>query len=329
MRKSKPLAESQLLQTVAGVLCPEGFQIQRNGQFFEQAYGPLRFVVGFRASQCGGGDRAIFFTVWIPELDPEPGNRKSASDAKFTRVFPSFGVYELSPVAPLKNTYWWPLNGLSPELKMQLTSQLHTIVLPYFRTFKSLGDMAELLRHGVDAVCQNVLRRIESEPSYRGDLRAPVFVMGEVAEKIRSTLAFLESETLGFSFAGDRYWRRRNGVIDVIAIEYLASMRFVSACVAVWHDAFEEAPITDPEDVPMMAWHRICTEGIDVEDGEFLWFMGAGDQERTRLGDAVRAHGLEYLKHVIDRTDVIDAIRPEYRRSSYFPKLDPSPTPQT
>lgn len=98
------------------ILLPEGFIRNSKGVpiYKRETQGALQ-EIGLRRGFSGGDDYAIYFNV--PEDDTE---------------------YELSPVCPLKNTYWWP-EKLDPKLSMILRDQIENVVLGYFRNKESIN----------------------------------------------------------------------------------------------------------------------------------------------------------------------------------------------
>jgi hypothetical protein len=104
--QTPPSIEHSLLALLDGLLLPEGFT--RNKNVYRRQRQDKIQELGLRKSFSGDKTFALYFNV--PEDDT---------------------FYELSPISPLKNTYWWP-ELLSDELAKTLTQQVKNIALAYF-----------------------------------------------------------------------------------------------------------------------------------------------------------------------------------------------------
>jgi len=225
----------------------------------ERSEGGDRQVVGLRSGHSGGM-RAVYFFLASGGADPSH-------------------TEELSPVAPFKNTYWWP-RLLSPDETASLAVQIETVVLPFF--------VATPL-----------------EP-------------GEAEKRIAVSLDALQSAEPPFTRTGLTWWRTRGPIIDLVEAEPLAEGRFANVYVAVWHAdlaAGLEGPL--PEGVTRVASCTVGVGGIDAEPNATLFYLGPTGTAATPLGAAdLPAVILPYFATIRSVEDVRNAIRPEYR--SYY-----------
>lgn len=103
------MIETSLKRVLDELLLPKGFKRNSRGMpVYKKEVNGKPQEVGLRAGFTGGKDYAIYFNV--PEEDT---------------------FYELSPICPLKNTYWWPQN-LTQEHVNSLIHLIEFIVLGYF-----------------------------------------------------------------------------------------------------------------------------------------------------------------------------------------------------
>lgn len=245
------------------LLLPAGFCRPPRGSIYTREEGHLRQMVGIRKSRSGDRRCAVYFA-----------SSSSPSDTP--------DAFELSPVAPLKNTYWWPAE-LSDQEAASLRQQIETLAMAYFRA---------------DAV------HFDEETAQT---------------RLHSALCALTSADPPFVRAGGTYWRRRGGVIDLVDIEFLAHNRFAFVYVCVWHDALEPgtAP-TAPEEITRVASRTVGRGAIDAEPNTSWFHLGPELEpaEAVELAEIVPTC-LAYFQAIVSKADVLEQIRPEYRH--HFP----------
>src|SRR5262245_42732260 len=104
--------DRSLKTVVRAALEPFGFKSNRSGSVYTRVQGGVHQMLGLRKSRTGGDDYAIYCQCGTSAEEPDIS-------------------FELSPVAPLKNTYWWPALLTDQELG-QLTHQFEQVALPFF-----------------------------------------------------------------------------------------------------------------------------------------------------------------------------------------------------
>lgn len=252
-----------LVSLLDALLLPARFSRPPRGATYSREAGGVRQVVGLRKSRSGGKQYAVFFS----------SETTAAAPAE---------TFELSPVAPLKNTYWWPAE-LSDEEASALRRQIDGVALAYFRA-DSASFSEETAQARADAV-----------------------------------LGALTAAHPPFARVGDSYWRRRGGVFDVVEIEFLAHSRFAFIYVCVWHEALESgAEPQGPDEITRVASRTVGRGAIDAEPNTTLFFLGPGGETAAGLEQAqIVATCLAFFETVVSRDDVLGQIRPEYRQ--FFP----------
>ncbi|MBY0437031.1 MAG: hypothetical protein K2W80_02480, partial [Burkholderiales bacterium] len=105
------MTDPSLIDILRATLLPRGFTATKTRGRFVRTVGGMRQVVGLRKGH-GGDGRALWFLV----EDGPPGAR---------------GPHELSPVAPFKNTWWWP-SQLASHDAATLVVSIENQVLPWF-----------------------------------------------------------------------------------------------------------------------------------------------------------------------------------------------------
>jgi hypothetical protein len=246
-----------LFTVLHNMLGPHGFTSKKTSGKFVRETASTREVVGFRKSRTGGGESAVYF-----ELTGGPSGSGQA--------------YELSPVVPLKNTYWWPA-VLTAEEAAILTAQLQTIALRYFDAW-SRGfspDQAESALHG------RLRCLLEASPPMRRQ--------------------------------GNLYWRQRADILDVVEIEPLAGGVFAFVYVAVWHRLLADG--FDPErpgDATRVASTTLSGQSVDPYPNATLIYLGP-DAGTSEALDSLGTTALQFLARIGTRDDVLLMIREDYR----------------
>ena len=239
---------------------PLGFKRNRSGTRFTRTIEASLQTLGLRKSRTGDRESAIYCSMGPSEDEVEI-------------------AIELSPVAPMKNTYWWPAMPSDIELR-QLHEQLERVVVPFFSAVPALFD-EQLAR-----------------------------------TKAHSQLErFLNCES-PFARKDDSYWRRRGPLIDIVDVEFLAQARFAFVYVASWHESIADGIDGEPpEGVTRTASTTLGVGGADAIPNTTLYFLGPEGQAGNRIGDTdLVGVALAYFASIQIADDVFERIRPEYRR---------------
>lgn len=237
-------------------LNPQGFARLRSGSTWYRPVDGIDQIVGLRRSRSGNGT-----AVWFGA--ERAGNALGA-------------VHELSPVAPLSNTWWWP-SPLDAADAESLTAQLRHIVLPYFTAMPPAPALAE------QAVVSALLPLAALDPP--------------------------------FVAAGLVHWRRRGAVIDLVVPELLADACFVRVWFAVWHEALASGLSGEPPaGVTLAAAHSFGHDGLDGDPLLALHLTRGRDGEPALDGAHIAAGAAAWFAGLTSADDVRAQIRPEYRR---------------
>lgn len=241
---------------IDAILLPHGFERPRRGQRWVRRAGGLDHVVGLRRSRSGNGT-----AVWF----------EAARDGA-----PLGTALELSPVAPLRNTWWWP-SPLEIGDAEALRNQFQQIVLPYFAALP-------LDREAVE-------------------------------EEIAAMLAPLTALAPAFVHDGQVHWRRRDGVIDLVVTELLADGCFVQIWFAVWHESLANGLSGEPPaGVTMAASHLVGRDGLDGAPLQAIHRTRGTDPDYRLDGAALSRAAADWFARIHTVDDVRAQIRPEYRQ---------------
>jgi hypothetical protein len=113
------MTDPTLLDVLQATLLPRGFAATNARGRFVRTVGVMRQVVGLRNGRDGDGS-AVYFL-----LEEGPAG--------------SDGSYELSPVAPFKNTWWWPSHLASHDAATLVVS-LENQALAWFEAWEQGFD---------------------------------------------------------------------------------------------------------------------------------------------------------------------------------------------
>lgn len=247
------------------LLLPKGFRRIKPAPAYERMEAGVRQIVGVRKSRTASDEYAIHFSM------------QTLPDGAECR-------HELSPVAPLKNTYWCPKRLTEADAAV-LRAQIEQIALAYFH----------------------------ARPD-RFDARA-------AETSLHARLAALTTADPPFARTGHTYWRRRGPMIDLVDIELLAEGRFAFIYVAAWHSALTagiDEPL--PDGVTRAASRTAGIGAIDHEPNTTLFYLGPPHAGATRVDDAdVAAVALRYFESIDTVDDVLRQVRPEYRHHFVAP----------
>ncbi|MBI1889413.1 MAG: hypothetical protein HYS18_02070 [Burkholderiales bacterium] len=143
------------------MLSPHGFSlnVSKEAREYVRERAGLLEIVGTRKSRKVSGQTAVYFSV-------EGGNLAEPR------------TYEISHVAPFKNTWWWS-KGSSEVEWAGLRQQLSSVVLPYLVSHESEFDEAQ------------------------------------AREDVHQGLSFLNASNPSFEKVENAYWRKRGSIIDM------------------------------------------------------------------------------------------------------------------
>lgn len=237
-------------------LNPQGFARLRRGSTWYRPVDGIDQIVGLRHSRSGNGT-----AVWFGA--ERAGNALGA-------------MHELSPVAPLSNTWWWP-SPLDAADAESLAAQLRHIVLPYFTAMPPAPAQAE--------------------------------------QAVVSALRPLAALDPPFAAEGLVHWRRRGAVIDLVVPELLADACFVRVWFAVWHDTLTGGLSGEPPaGVTLAASHPFGRDGLDGDPLLALYLTRDGAGAPALDGAQIAAGATAWFAGLMSADDVRAQIRPEYRR---------------
>lgn len=311
-------APSRLVQQLTEQLGCAGFWNFPHMRYFVRSRQEVRDVVGWRRNPENAQQYALYFGVWVPEFEDawSPGRAVDEStDIRNLGLMHDLAFSELQRPA-----FWWH------ETSMALSQQTHLLqeriaglALPYFDTFASVGDVAEMVFYD---------QRYHNSPLEQRLINNPyaAFFNYEIelaCEQVDSALKPLRRAVPAFTYSGGYYWRRRGEVFDVIVPRYMADWRFVEIRVMVWHpalDGMDEVPQQLPEHFSQVAWRSFTENGEDASQ-EPPVFLGRSAQGHVLLESALeglRTHGLAWLERIHTRSDVFAVVRPEFQR--FYPE---------
>ncbi|KAB2839253.1 MAG: hypothetical protein F9K47_16320 [Burkholderiales bacterium] len=301
-----------------GLLQPCEFVQQPKGRMFVRLKGGICQVVGLRTSRTKITESAVYFGIWIPEFEQRVA-RITASTKFESQVRSLLFSHELSPVAPMRNTYWWPTD-LGEEHSPLLEAQVRRLVLPYFDTFSDPGAIQSVLDMTNEAQDAPILSRIERRITHAEDdnIKTMSFSSTFARDRVAQALEFLKRLDLPFTHSDGMFWRERQGVIDLLVPNCnMAEGRFLQIHAAVWHQSLmDEGTSHVPGGVSLVASREVCTDGLDRDPMQGLWFLGESSYPALSidgLEQAVRRHALTWFSSIAGRNDVVASIRPEYQ----------------
>lgn len=245
-----------------GLLQPLGFKRARSsGLTYLRTLGRSVHRIAGRKSRHGGPPERDIHFLWSKDGE---------------EVLAGHG---LSPVAPLKNTYWWP-DLLSPGEAATLTAQVEQIALPFFHAQDSAFD-AEAAR-------------------------ARVF----------EALDRLQAATPPFVRDGHCWWRQRGPIIDMVDVEFLADEVFALAHASVWHTALAAGIDGPPPDrVTRVTALALNPDGPEAPPHTALGYLGpACEGVRPFDGAVLVARALDHFARVHSVDEVRALVQPIYRR---------------
>lgn len=303
-----------------GVLTPlleqAGFWRFPHMDYFVRVRGDVRDVIGWHPGTVPGR-YAVYFGVWVPELESDLEGQKIDESAHIRNISLA---HDLSLADAHQLTEWWDENNADNERAQSfLTQQVLHIALPYFDTFGSIGDVAEMVYHDARFHHTELEGRLFSNASasfFNYDLE-------NASDQVIHALKPLQKLTPAFEYSGGYYWRHyTEDVFHIIVPQFYAAWRFVSIQVAVWHpslDGIEQTPQTIPSAFSRVAWHSFAANGKNPST-MVPAFLGESSHSLTTLEDLVeglRSYDLVWLESVDSKAQVYAAIRPEFKK--FFP----------
>lgn len=305
-----PIASSELWRALTSILEPHGFSARPGRRFFvrRQLTG-VWHVVGLRTGRPSKlPEYAVYFGVWVPEID---GLRYDAAADQGRSLKHMGRTFELSPIAPLKNTFWWSADLADATERESLRRQLIQIALPFFDTFEQPAALLAAMHSWEESLGPDVVDSLRRRCS--AEAGPPVTLSDGFTQKLASEMA-----VHGFQRAADRLWRLRGGVIDIVVVEPLADHRFVSLYVAVWHASLTSGiDGSIPDGVTMATAQQVGANGVNGGPVDGLFFTAKSASTSTpadeiSLKRPIQAM-LEHFASVNSREDVLAALPVEYR----------------
>jgi len=253
------VADPSLTDILRATLLPRGFTAAKARGRFMRTVGGMRQVVGLRKGRSAGGGSAIFFRV----EDGPPG---------------SGGPHDLSPVAPFKNTWWWP-SRLPSHDAATLVVSIENQMLAWFEAWEAGFDPvagAAALSRQFDPLC---------------DARPP------------------------FERCGDTWWRVRGEVIDLVDVERVGGGVFAYVYLAHWHACLGEGFGADaPASVTRIASTTLGDGRLDGVPNATLFHLGAGAEDGFAVpSPRLVETALRSFEQVRSADDVRARVRPEHR----------------
>lgn len=253
------MADPTLTDVLRATLLPRGFNTtQTRGQFVREMRG-LHQVVGLRKGSKGAVGSAVYFRV-------EGGPAGSG------------GSFELSPVAPFKNTWWWPTRLASHDAATLVVS-VENPVLAWFEAWEGGFDPAT----GAAALFRHFEPLLALQPAFR--------------------------------HRDQTWWRVRGEVIDLLEVEFVADGVFAFVHFACWHASLGEGFDVDrPEAVSRVASTTIGDGRLDGVPNTTLFHLAADAEDGFPIpSPRIVETALRSFDGVVSRDDVLARVRPESR----------------
>lgn len=317
MQIDRMFAPENLINSLTRILTQEGFWRFPHMDYFVRSRHGIRDVIGWEQNMQTNC-YAIYFGVWVPELEQgvNPQQVDESSDIKNKALMHDLALSGKNGTF----SYWWQ-EDLKNAPDRFLQRQIQYIALPYFDTFASIGDVAEMVFY------DQRFHNTEIEGKLLSNASSSFFFYDQelASEKVVTALKFLSKETPAFQYSGGYYWRQnQNGVFHIILPEFFAAWRFVQIRLAVWHSALDGLDNNIPQDLPAsfsrVAWQSFAIDGSSAE-GYPPSFLGESTHRLGGLEEAVESlknHGLPWLNKIQTRQNVFQAIRQEYKK--FYPQ---------
>lgn len=335
----------RLVQALERMLMHTGFWRFPYMDYFVRVRGDVRDVIGWRLDENavpGAGRRyAIYFGVWVPEFETSL-NRSQVDETSHIRNMDF--MHDLSPQAAQRLSFWWKEDDMSLRQEDILRRQIQQVALPYFDTFASFGDVAEMVFYDQRFHNSDLEQRLMNH----SDAAFFHYEMDQASEQVVSALKPLQKLAPAFQYANGVFWRQRHEVFDAIVPHYFANWRFVQIRTMVWHpalDGMEHIPQSLPAGFSHVAWRSFNERGRDASElppaflgepadgptdkhlsSDNAAYMGSSAGAAQESADAfvhttlasqmegLRSFGLAWLESIHSRQDVFNAVRPEFKK---------------
>lgn len=303
----------RLLRILTSALTENGFWRFKHMDYFVRSRQGMRDVVGWRRGDEQSGRYAVYFGVWVPELEPDFCGQE-VDDTRHIRNMDL--MQDLSPACTTPLPLWWVEEEINAAHQEKfLRQQIQNMALPYFDSFASIGDVAEMIffdpRYHNTALEQRLLDNPFSSLFH--------YEVEHACEQVVTALKPLQKLTPAFQYAQGCFWRKRGEVFDIIMPRYLASWRFVQIQTMVWHpmlDGMESTPDTLPTGFAHVAWRSFLENGHSkaYQPPAFLGDTTLAHVTLESQIEGIRSHGLAWLEGIQTLEDVRSAIRPEFKK---------------
>jgi len=313
----KSSAPQALITILTPILEKAGFWRFPHMDYFVRVRGDIRDIVGWHKG-LASERYTVYFGVWVPELEPDlQGVRVDESE----HIRNTSLAHDLSLADTRQLTEWWDENqGIHAASQAYLTRQILHIAFPYFDTFASIGDVAEMVFY--DERFHNT--EIEGRLLENAFSSLFNYDLDHVTDQVALALKPLQKLTPAFNYSGGYYWRYfGDDVFHIIFPRFFAAWRFVEIQLVVWHpslDALEQAPQILPAGFSQVAWRSFSADGQN-SSSMLPAFLGESTEQATTLDDlleGIRSHGLIWLEKINSKKQVYDSIRPEFKK--FFPE---------
>lgn len=314
-KQNYPVELVKTLEKVVGTLAFWHFP---HMPYFIRERGQVVDVIGWQISDYDPNLYSLYFGVWVSEFeDSLQGSPDLTCDIHHMPL-----KHDLSLACSSVPTYWWSEAQTADFQQYATLEQLvNMVALPYFETFASIGDVAEMVYYD---------QRFHNTPMEGRLLENPAsnffsFDIEAAADTVDTALKPLVKLQPPFHFSGGYYWRHRADVMDVIVPKYFANWRFVQIKVTVWHpflDGLDQMPQTLPQGFTQAIWQSFTEQG---KDASYLppAFLGQTKMPHVSLAlalEGLRSYGLPWLEAINTKADAYYAMRPEFRK--FYPVLD-------
>lgn len=301
---------AERLEKIIGAL---GFWHFPHMSCFVRERGDVVDVIGWRHSEHDSTHYALYFGIWTPEF--EDGLSRKEADLT-TDIRQIAHMHDLSLACSALPTYWWTERE-EGDFQQYSTIEwvIREVALPYFDSFPSFGDVAEMIFYDPRYHLSPLEGRLMNHPAsslFNYDIE-------QATNIVDTALKPLIRLDPAFQFSGGYYWRQRGEVFDIIVPRYFADWRFVKIQAMIWHpflDGLEHTPEILPNGFTQAIWSRFTSDGKDASYRPPA-FLGESKHPHTTLDaeiEGLRSYSLAWLENIKTKADALTYIRPEYRK---------------
>ncbi len=243
-----------------------------NGSLLQRVLDEELGIYGFERNKRG----ASIYKRTVDGKLQTIGLRKSRSSSKeyviYFEALAENTFYELSPVCPLKNSYWWS-EELCQGQENKLRSLIRNIVVYYFNIQENnLTVHLDGLKH------------------------------------------LLKNSRIPFQDSGDRLWRMRGDLIDIVDFELLVDCVFAYIYVTSWHkNLLDMEEIVHPENVSRVASQTVALNQIDETPNKTIYSSQSFEKSGINASESIKRTILNFFDSIHTVEDVKQYIRPEYK----------------